>query len=80
MCPVDGLLLGGGIPPGIHDVDVVRFRQRQARPSRLQRDQEHLRLARPELLDNAIAVAGRTIQLHHRDPATLQGATNARQE
>ena len=80
MGAVDRLLLGRRIPPRVHDIHVVRLRERQARAAGLERNQEDRRLARTEPLDHLLAVARRTVQLHHRDTAPLQHAPNTSQK
>ena len=55
---VHGLLLGGRVPPRIHDEHVVRLGQVQAETAGLERNQEHRRGPGAERLDDFGAVAG----------------------
>ena len=80
MRAVDRLLLSSRIPPRIHDEDIIRLRQGQARPTRLERNEEHRCLTRTEALNNLRPVAGRAIQLHNRHATPLQHVPNTRQE
>ena len=77
---VNCLFLSRRIPPRVHDVHVVSFRQCQTGTPRLQRNEEDLGHTRAETLNNLLTVARRSVQLHDGHTAPLQDVSDARQE
>ena len=61
--PVDGLRLGGRIPPRVEDEDVVGLRQRQAEPTSLEADQERRRITVAEAPDDRGPVRRRAVEV-----------------
>ncbi len=61
--PVDGLLLGSGVPPRVEDEDVVGLGQGEAEPPGLQRDEEDRRLSLPEVADHARPVGRAPVEV-----------------
>ena len=74
---VHRLLLGGGVPPRIHDEHVIRLGQVQTETASLERDEEHRLLAARERLDDLGTVAGRTVQVQVPDALLRQARRNA---
>ena len=79
MNTVHRLLLGGGVPPRIHDEHVVRLGQVQAETASLKRNEEHWLLTARERLDDLGAVTGRTVQVQVTDALLRQACRNALQ-
>src|SRR5690554_673001 len=65
MGPIARLILGGRIPPRIEVDHIIRRREVQARPARLERDEEEGRFMALESLHEAFALAlrRRTIEI-----------------
>ena len=80
MGPVDGLGLGGGVPPRVEQDAVVGLGQVEPKPAGLQADQEDLGVALPELLDGSLAVLGRSIEVRHRNPEALDDGGGGAEE
>ena len=74
---VHRLLLGGRVPPRIHDEHVVRLGQVQTEAASLERNEEHRLLTARERLNDLCTVAGRTVQVQVADAFLRQACRNA---
>src|SRR5699024_6117644 len=69
---VDGLILGGGVPPRVHEEDVVRLGEVEAEAAGLEADEEHRGLTGPERLDHGPAVPRRPVEDDVGDAAAIE--------
>jgi hypothetical protein len=80
VCPVDRLPLYLGVPPGVADEHVIRRRQVDAGPARLEADEEGRRLGRLlELLDQLCSPARAAVEVERAHAGRLGGAAKSLQ-
>ena len=77
---VDGLGLGGGVPPRVEHEHVVGLGEGEPEPTRLERDEEHRGRALPERRDALGTVAGRAVEVLVGDALGLQPGPHDREE
>ncbi len=75
---VDGLRLGGRVPPRVEQEHVVGLGQGETEPARLEADEEHRRFSPAERLDGGVAVARRAVEVGVRDAALFEPAARDR--
>ena len=78
--PVDGLGLGGRVPPGVEDVDVVGLGQRQPHAAGLEADQEHRSGTPAEGVDHRLAVPGAPVEVDRGDPLGRESVADPAEE
>src|SRR5699024_3484585 len=69
---VDGLVLVGGVPPRVHEEDVVRLGEVEAEAAGLETDEAHRGLTGPERLDHGPAVPRRPVEDDMGDAAAIE--------
>ncbi len=82
MSAIDGLCLGGRVPPGVGDEAVVGRGEIESEAAGFEADQEDLGLSGGELLDLVLAPTGAhgPVEVAERDPGADQRVGDQRQE
>src|SRR5699024_7319345 len=72
VCSVDGLILGRGVPPRVHEEDIVGLGEVESEAAGLEADEEYGSLPGAERLDDRSAVPRRSVEDDVRDASALE--------